>query len=135
MKTFKNILLVALTLLTFVGTTVNAQTVVKVKPAKKVVVVNHKKPHGAKRVVYHPHWARKKVFYHRWVYFPRYNFYWDNVRKVYVYRSGTVWVTSVKAPQVVINVDLEKEKQVELSEENDSVDEVYLKNEEHQKLE
>jgi hypothetical protein len=99
------------------------------------VVVKKTGPHRVKRVVYRPRWARKRVFHHRWVYFPRYNLYWDNVREVYVYKRGTVWVTSVKEPEVIVNVDLEKEKQIELSEDNDALDEVYLKNDEHQKLE
>jgi hypothetical protein len=112
----------------------NAQNVVRVKPGHKTVVVKHKGSRAPKVVVYHPRWAPKKVYYRRWVYFPKYNFYWDNVREVYVYRNGNVWVTSAKVPAIVVNVDLSNEKQVELSEENDSVDEVYKNNEQHLKI-
>ncbi|QKG79324.1 hypothetical protein [Tenuifilum thalassicum] len=136
MKASVKISFFAMALVAFTAISAHAQSVVKVKPAKKVVVVKKTRPHRVKKVVvYHPRWAHKKVFHHRWVYFPRYNFYWDNVREVYVYKRGTVWVTSVKAPEVIVNADLENEKQVELSEDNDNVDEVYLKNDEHQKLE
>lgn len=100
----------------------NAQSVVKAKPAHKTVVVKHKGARGKKVVVYHPRWAPKKVFYRRWVYFPAYNLYWDNVRELYVYRKGNVWVTSVTVPAFVINVDLSTAKHEELSEEKDSQD-------------
>lgn len=111
-----------------------AQKPDKAKPAHKAVVVKHKKVHSKKVAVYHPHWAPQKAYYRRWVYFPKYNFYWDNYRGVYVYRKGNVWVTSVGAPAVAINIDLSKEKQVELPEENDAVDEVYKNNDVHIKL-
>ncbi|MBC7125361.1 MAG: hypothetical protein H5T24_06990 [Bacteroidales bacterium] len=104
---------------TFVST---AQKVVRVKPGQKTVVVKHKRPRTKSVVVYHPRWAPKKVFYRRWVYFPAYNLYWDNVRELYVYRKGNVWVTSVTVPAFVINVDLSTAKHEELPEEKDSQD-------------
>ncbi len=123
-----------LIMLLFVTFDANAQRVVKTKPAHKVVVVKHRKTPPKKVVIYHPGWAPKKAFYRRWIYFLRYNFYWDNVRRVYIYRNGNVWVTSVGVPAFVVNVDLDKEKYVELPEGNDGDEEVYQKNEVHLKM-
>jgi hypothetical protein len=109
--------------------------VVKEKhPNRKVVVVN--KRHGLFRrtAVYHPFWAPKISYGSRWVYFPRYNFYWDNYRNVYVIRTGIVWVTSTNTPKEVETVDLSKEKSVELSKSNDTKDTIQEANEEHQKV-
>lgn len=99
----------------------------------KVVVVKNKNHHVKKVKVYHPHWAPRANFHRRWVYFPRYNFYWDNYRNVYVVRNGAVWVISKTAPSEVKNVDLSKENNVELGEDTDEQDSVQVKNAEHQK--
>jgi len=112
----------------------NKVVVVKDKSPKgnKVVVV--KKNHHVKKVkVYHPHWAPRANYHRRWVYFPRYNFYWDNFRNVYVVRTGTIWVVSKTVPAEVKTVDLSKEKSVELSEDADEQDSIQDKNPEHQK--
>lgn len=103
--------------------------VVKERRHDKVVVVKNR--HRA--VVYHPRWAPRVRFYHRWVFFPRYNFYWDNFHSVFVIRTGAVWVTSTTTPKEVENVDLSKAKKVELSEENDAKDSIQDKNDDHQK--
>jgi hypothetical protein len=84
--------------------------------------------------VYHPVWGPRNAFHHRWVFFPRYNFYWDNWRNMYVYRSNNLWVTSVSAPPIVVNVNLESEHQYELREDWDDNDDVYYNNDEHLKV-
>lgn len=100
----------------------------------KVVVKNH--PRGnrvivrsayrpAKIVVYHPHWRPNYGYHRRWVYFPRHNFYWDNWRQGYCYMNGPVWVFNASPPPIVVNVNLADEKNYELKEEQDDVDDVY----------
>lgn len=98
---------------------------------KKVVIVRSKyRP--AKVVVYHPHWCPKRVYNRRWVYFPRYNFYWDNWRNMYVYRNNNVWIVNQTPPPVIVNVNIENEKHYELKETEDDIDDVYSTNGSHQ---
>ncbi len=112
------------------------------KGGAKVVVKNG--PHGsrikiksgyrpAKMVVYHPHWHPAHSYNRRWVYFPRYNFYWDNWRQGYYYMNGPAWVFKTSPPPVVINVNLGKEKNYELKEDEDDFDDVYKTNDKHKK--
>lgn len=103
--------------------------------AKKVVVVKNNRHHLFRRsAVYHPHWAPRMSYHSRWVYFPRYNFYWDNYSNVYVVKTGTVWITYKTSPKELENVDLSKEKSTELSKENDSKDSIQDQNAEHQRV-
>ncbi len=135
MKTTVKTLFVALVVLLLSFTNVLSQNKVVVKeknPKGKVVVVKHKN-HKVKKVkVYRPRWSPRADFHRRWVYFPRHNFYWDNHRNVYVVRTGTVWVVSKRVPKELENIDLSKEKSVELSEETDEQDSIQEKNAEHQ---
>jgi hypothetical protein len=48
-----------------------------------------------------------------------------------VYYSGNVWVSQPTAPPVIVNVNLEKEKQYELKENEDDEDDVYKTNDSH----
>lgn len=98
---------------------------------KKVVVVKRSHYRPAKVVVYHPHWRPKYAYNRRWVYFPRYNFYWDNWRNHYVFYNGGAWVSQPTAPPVIVNVNLENEKNIELKEDDDDVDDVYQYNIKH----
>lgn len=99
----------------------------------KVVVVK-RSPHRPHKIgAYHPHWRPHHTFHRRWVYFPGHNFYWDNWRNHYVFWNGVVWVSQPKAPPAIVNVNLEKEKHVELKEDEDDVDDVYKGNEDHKK--
>ena len=97
----------------------------------KVVVVkrSHYRPH--KVVVYHPYWRPNHSYNRRWVFFPKYNLYWDNWRNHYVYWNGTIWLSQPTAPPVIVNVNLENEKTVELKEDEDDVDDVYKDNTKH----
>jgi len=136
MKTLKRTSFISLIIL-FIGLTnavaQNKVVVVKEKhPKNKVVVVKSKKHRVGKAKVYRPRWALRASFKHRWVYFPRHNFYWDNFRNVYVIRTGTVWVTSENAPKEVETVDLSKEECIELNEENDTQETIQDRNDEHQ---
>src|SRR4051812_18743770 len=83
---------------------------------RNVVVVKRSKYRPAKVVVYHPVWRPKYAYYRRWVFFPKYNLYWDNWRNHYVFWNGTVWLSQPTAPPVIVNVNLENEKSKELKE-------------------
>ena len=96
----------------------------------KVIVRSMYRPN--KIVVFHPYWGMKKNFNRRWVYFPRYNFYWDNWRNCYMYRNGTVWITNTTPPPVIVNINIDNEKHYELKENDDDVDDVYKTNDSHQ---
>ena len=99
--------------------------------AKKVVVVKRSPYRPAKVVVYRPHWRPTYTYHRRWVFFPRYNIYWDNWRNHYVFWNGAVWVSQATAPPVIVNVNLEKEHNVELPENEEDEDDVYKSNETH----
>jgi len=94
-------------------------------------VVVRSKFRPAKVVVYHPYWGPRHSFNRRWVYFPGYNFYWDNWRQVYFFWDGGAWILYKKAPAVIVNVNLDKEKHVELKENEDDIDDVYRTNDSH----
>lgn len=96
---------------------------------KVVVKRSPYRPH--KVVVFHPHWRPNYAYHRRWVFFPRYNLYWDNWRNHYVFWNGVIWVSQPTAPPVIVNVNLDKEKSTELKEEEDDVDDVYKSNEKH----
>ena len=98
-------------------------------PGKRVVKRSIYRP--AKIVVYHPHWCAKRAYNRRWVYFPKYNFYWDNWRNHYVFMNGAVWVTNPSPPPTVVNITIENEKSVELKEDDDDTDDVYQSNDNH----
>ncbi len=85
----------------------------------------------AKVVVYRPMWGPKHYIHRRWVYFPKYNIYWDNWRNHYVFWNGSIWFSQPTPPPVIVNVNLENEKHNELKEDEDDVDDVYKSNDTH----
>lgn len=95
------------------------------------VVVKKSIYRPAKMVVYHPFWGPKRSFNHRWVYFPRYNFYWDNWRNHYVFWNGTVWMNNPSPPPTVVNINIDNEKHYELKEDQDDDDDIYKTNDSH----
>ena len=95
------------------------------------VVVKKSIYRPGKIVVYHPFWGPKHAFNHRWVYFPRHNFYWDNWRNHYVFWNGTVWYSQPSPPPAVININIDNEKHYELNDKDDDVDDVYQGNDSH----
>lgn len=97
----------------------------------KVVVVKRSPYRPAKVIVYHPYWRPAYTYHRRWVFFPRYNFYWDNWRNHYVFWNGSVWISQPAAPPVIVNVNLENEKSVELPDNEEDEDDVYKSNETH----
>jgi hypothetical protein len=101
----------------------------KHRPGRVVVKRSAYRPH--KVVVYHPHWRPAYAYHRRWVFFPKYNLYWDNWRNHYVFWNGSVWVTQPAKPAVIVNVNLDQEKSSELKEDEDDTDEIYTKNEVH----
>jgi hypothetical protein len=90
----------------------------------KVVVVKRSPFRPKKVVVYHPAWRPGWACNRRWVYFPRYNFYWDNWRNHYVFLNGATWVSQPAPPPAVANVNLANEKHYELKEDEDDADEI-----------
>lgn len=99
---------------------------------KKVVVVKRSPYRPARVVVYHPHWHPAYSYHRRWVYFPRYNLYWDNWRNHYVFWNGTAWISQTTSPPVIVNVHPDKEKLVELPEDEEDDDDIYKSNTAHQ---
>lgn len=85
----------------------------------------------AKVVVYRPMWGPKHYIHRRWVYFPKYNMYWDNWRNHYVFWNGTIWFSQPSPPPIIVNVNLENEKHYELKEAEDDTDDVYQSNDNH----
>ncbi|MGZ4038517.1 MAG: hypothetical protein ACXVPQ_11860, partial [Bacteroidia bacterium] len=86
----------------------------------------------ARLVVYHPFWGPSYAFKRRWVFFPRYNIYWDNWRNQYVFLNNNIWVSQPQPPPVIVNVNLNNEKHYELKEKDDDVDDIYQSNNTHQ---
>lgn len=98
---------------------------------KKVVVVKRSPYRPKKAVVFYPAWRPKYAYHRRWVYFPKYNLYWDNWRNHYMFWNGAIWVSQATAPPVIVKVNLENEKHQELKEDDDDVDDVYKDNSKH----
>lgn len=80
---------------------------------------------------YRPKWCSHREFDRRWVYFPRYNMYWDNYRNVYVYNSRGRWVAEPEPPRVALNVNLSSERFVELGVDLDSRSDAFSFNSRH----
>lgn len=95
------------------------------------VVVKRSPFRPAKVIVYHPHWGPKHAIHRRWVFFPKYNLYWDNWRNHYYFYNGTLWISQPTPPPVIVNVNLDNEKHYELKEDEDDVDDVYKGNDTH----
>lgn len=91
---------------------------------------SHYRP--VKIIVFHPVWHPTYSCYRRWVYFPRYNFYWDNWRNHYVFLNSGIWVSQPTLPPALVNINLSSEKHTELKENDDDVDDVYQSNSQHQ---
>jgi hypothetical protein len=98
---------------------------------RRAVIVKRSPYRPAKIIVYHPYWRPQYAYHRRWVFFPHYNLYWDNWRNHYVFWNGTVWISQAAAPPVIVNVNLEKERSVELKEDEDDVDDIYKQNDTH----
>lgn len=99
-------------------------------PHKAVVV--RRSPYRPKTiVVFHPVWRPKYAYNRRWIFFPKYNIYWDNWRNHYVFWNGSIWISQAAAPPVIVNVNLEKEKHQELKEQDDDTDDIYKDNDQH----
>lgn len=101
--------------------------------ARKTVVKSKHRP--AKVSVYYPKWNKRKAYHRRWVYFPKYNVYFDNWRGHYVYRNGQLWSSQSVPPPILIRVNLAEVPHRELSAEDDDFDDVYMDNLNHQDTE
>lgn len=98
---------------------------------KKVVVVKRSPFRPARVSVYYPRWRPTHAYSRRWIYFPKYNLYWDNWREHYVFWNGKAWLSQAAVPAVIVNVTLENEKSTELKEEEDDEDDIYRANSDH----
>lgn len=97
----------------------------------KVVVVK-RSPYRPHRVrVYHPAWHPAFSYNRRWVFFPKYNLYWDNWRNHYRFWNGTIWISQPTPPPVIVNVNLNQEKHYELKEQDDDKDSIDTENDIH----
>ena len=96
-----------------------------------VVVVKRSVYRPNKIIVYHPGWRSNYSYNRRWIYFPKYNFYWDNWRNHYVFWNGSIWFSQPAPPPVIVNVNLQNEKHYELKEKEDDTDDVYKGNDVH----
>jgi hypothetical protein len=132
MKTFR---IIIFSLLLFLSASeLLAQKVIREKRRRhprRTVVITRSPYRPAKIVVYHPYWHPAYAYHRRWVYFPHYNIYWDNWRNHYVFWNGAMWISQATAPPVVVNVNLDKEKNVELKEDEDDLDDIYKSNDAH----
>jgi hypothetical protein len=97
----------------------------------KVMVVRRSPFRPTKIVVYHPSWGPSLACQRRWVFFPKYNLYWDNWRNHYVFLNAGVWVSQAMAPPFVVNVNLGKAKYTELRDSDDDTDDIYNSNVQH----
>jgi hypothetical protein len=100
-------------------------------PHKRARMVKRSVYRPARVVVYQPRWRPNYAYHRRWVYFPRHNFYWDNWRNHYVFWNGSIWLSQATAPAPIVNLNLEKEKAVELKETEDDQDDIYNTNQSH----
>lgn len=93
---------------------------------------NHpKKHHRGKVVVYKPMWGPSAGYGRRWVYFPRYNSYFDNRRNMWVHLSGPKWIATSAVPPIMVNVNLSNEKKYELDEDADENENAENSNKDH----
>jgi len=97
---------------------------------RRAVIKSRYRP--AKTVLFYPKWRPKQAYHRRWVYFPKYNLYFDNWRGHYVYRNAAVWVSQPAPPPIIVNVNLADVPHRELSAEDDDFDDVYMDNTNHQ---
>lgn len=95
------------------------------------VVIKRSAYRPKKVVVFHPHWGSKRDIHRRWVFFPKYNLYWDNWRNHYYFYNGITWISQPTPPPVIVNVNLDNEKQYELKEDEDDIDDIYSTNNSH----
>ncbi len=98
---------------------------------RRHVVVYKSAYRPRKVVVYHPVWRPAYSYNRRWIFFPKYNLYWDNWRNHYYFWNAGVWVSQPTPPPVIVNVNLEKEKSYELKDSDDDTDNIEKDNETH----
>lgn len=109
----------------------------KGKPEKRKphhVERHHHRYEQERAACYYPKWHPEHRLERRWVYFPRFNIYWDNYRSVYVYLNRGRWVLTSNRPQVIVNVNLPYERYYEVDDdefEGDDYDRVFIYNSRH----
>jgi hypothetical protein len=83
------------------------------------------------RVNYRPSWSHHTIYRRRWIYFPKYNFYYDNWRQMYYYQNNTQWYMNINLPTALLNINIENENHFPLHEDEDDIDEIYRNNKQH----
>ena len=96
------------------------------------IIIKKSRYRPNKIFVYHPNWYPKKSFNRRWVYFTKHNLYWDNWRNNYVFWNGQIWISQTNVPNIILNINLQNEKSIELKKDDDEDDDIYLNNQQHQ---
>jgi hypothetical protein len=98
------------------------------------IVVKRSQYRPARVRRFKPNWAHNHYYQRRWVYFPGYNFYWDNWRGQYVYFENNIWTSYPGPPPALININIENEKHYELKKKDDDVDDIYNGNAHHNEI-
>ena len=80
---------------------------------------------------YRPIWAHHHNYNRRWIYFPQQNFYYDNWRQVYFYRTNNRWQMNAALPSSFVIINLEDERHYELADDEDDMDRIYINNNKH----
>jgi hypothetical protein len=83
------------------------------------------------RVNYHPSWSHHSLYRRRWIYFPKYNFYYDNWRQMYYFQNNAQWYINVNLPTALLNINIDNENHFPLNEDEDDIDEIYRNNKHH----
>lgn len=61
-----------------------------------------------------PPWAPAHGYRHRYIYFPEHKCYYDIYEGYYIYRKGTLWVTSFVKPVFIINISTTKKVELNI---------------------
>lgn len=99
--------------------------------AKKQVKYKENYKHDAVAYHYHktkrkgpPDWAPANGYRHRYVFFPEHRCYYDNYNGFYIFKKGSVWVTSYNRPWFILNISTTKK--VELNIDNIPKPQIYI---------
>ncbi|MCC6838037.1 MAG: hypothetical protein IT234_05810 [Bacteroidia bacterium] len=72
-----------------------------------------------------PSWAPANGYRHRYIFFPEHKCYYDNFNGIYIYRKGSIWVTSYQTPSFIFNISITRK--VELNIDGVSKPQIYFK--------
>lgn len=61
-----------------------------------------------------PSWAPAHGYRHRYIFFPEHNCYYDNYNGIYIYRKGSIWITSYTLPQFIFNIGVTRKVELNI---------------------